>query len=127
MSVDKIEEALSDAAQDGFLSCAAAFEVAAAQDVSPQVVGEYADRLGLHLNQCQLGLFGYPPHKKIVSPLERVDAELAAAIQEGLGDGCLPCRTAWSIADRLKIRRMQVSAACETMNVKIKPCQIGAF
>ncbi|MFW5902178.1 MAG: hypothetical protein ACOCTS_03950 [Thermodesulfobacteriota bacterium] len=127
MSVEQIENALQAAAEDGDLSCAAAFEAAAAYDLPPEEVGDLADRLGLHLCRCQLGLFGYPPHKKIVTPLEHVDKDLADAIRAGLEAGRLPCRTAWEIADQRGIPRMQVSAACETLEVKIKPCQLGAF
>jgi len=127
MSVEQIEKALQAAAEDGDLSCAAAFEVAAAYDLPPEEAGDLADRLGLHLCRCQLGLFGYPPRKKIVTPLESVEKDLADAIRAGLEAGRLPCRTAWEIADRRGIPRMQVSAACETLEIKIKPCQLGAF
>src|SRR6056297_2379349 len=126
MSVEQTEKALQAAAEDGELSCAAAFEAAAVYDLPPEEVGDLADRLGLHLCRCQLGLFGYPPHKKIVTPLEHVDEDLADAIRAGLEEGRLSCRTAWEISDRLEIPRMQVSAACETLEIKIKPCQLGA-
>jgi hypothetical protein len=39
----------------------------------------------------------------------------------------LPCSAAWVIAEKLNIPRMKVSAACETLQIKIKPCQLGAF
>lgn len=127
MSVEQIEKALQAAAEDGDISCAAVFEVVAAFDLPPEEAGDLADRLGLHLCRCQLGLFGYPPHKKIVTPLEHVEEDLADAIRAGLEEGRLACRTAWEIADCLGIARMQVSAACETLEIKIKPCQLGAF
>lgn len=122
-----IHKALKSAASDGELPCSAAFEVAESLNISPAVIGDYADKLGLHLARCQLGLFGYKPDKKIVKPLESVDASLAAAIRQGLDDNRLPCKTAWEIAERFKIPRMAVGAACESLGVKIKRCQIGAF
>lgn len=127
VSAEKVRQALEGAASDGFLPCAAAFDVAASLNISPATVGEYADEFGFHLSRCQLGLFGYPPHKKIVEPLETVDGALADAIREGLVNDRLPCQTAWEIAERFNIPRMRVSAACETLGIKIKPCQIGAF
>jgi hypothetical protein len=33
----------------------------------------------------------------------------------------------WEIASRLGIQKLDVASACETMGVKIKPCQLGAF
>jgi hypothetical protein len=127
MTAETIEKALMEEASDGDLSCASAFKVAAAWGVAPAAVGELADRLGLHICKCQLGLFGYPPQKKIVSPLDHVDPELSAAIREVLESERLPCRRAWEIADRLGVSRMKVSAACESLGIKIKPCQLGAF
>ncbi len=127
ISEEVIHKALKNAAPDGELTCQAAFEVAESLNILPAVVGDHADKMGLHLAKCQLGLFGYKPHKKIVEPLESVDASLAAAIRKGLDDNRLPCKTAWEIADCLNISRMTISAACETLGVKIKSCQIGAF
>ncbi|MFP4532682.1 MAG: hypothetical protein ACLFNS_08360 [Desulfobacterales bacterium] len=124
---EKVRRALEAAASDGDLSCAAAFEVAGSLKISPAAVGEYADEFGFHLTKCQLGLFGYLPHKKIAEPLASVDSELAEAIREGLVNDRLPCKTAWEIAERFDVPRMTVSAACETLGIKIKPCQIGAF
>jgi len=127
ISAEKVRHALDAAASDGDLPCAAAFDVAAALNITPAAVGDYADKFGFHLVRCQLGLFGYLPHKKIVEPLASVDAELADAIREGLVNDRLPCQTIWEIAERFNIPRMTVSAACETLGIKIKPCQIGAF
>ena len=127
VSAEKVRQAMEAVSSDGDLPCAAAFDVAAALNISPAAVGEYADEFGFHLTQCQLGLFGYLPHKKIVEPLASVDAELADAIREGLVNDRLPCKTAWAIAERFNIPKMRVSAACETLGIKIKPCQIGAF
>lgn len=127
ISAEKVRQGLDAAASDGDLPCAAAFDVAAVLNITPAAVGDYADKFGFHLTKCQLGLFGYPPHKKIVEPLASVDAELADVIRAGLVNDRLPCQTAWEIAERLNIPRMRVSAACETLGIKIKPCQIGAF
>lgn len=127
VSAEKVRQALDAAASDGELACAAAFEAAALLNISPAAVGAYADQFGFHLSKCQLGLFGYPPHKKIVEPLASVEGGLADAIRGGLVNERLPCKTAWEIAERFDVPRMTVSAACETLGIKIKPCQIGAF
>jgi len=136
-SMERLYKAFSDVSSEGELPCAAAFEVAAANDWTPERVGAVADRLGFHLVKCQLGLFGYPPRKKIVTPLETVDDDLSAAIRsavnlstsnrEGTENNRLSCRRAWQIADQFNVGRMVVSAACETLEIKIKPCQLGAF
>jgi hypothetical protein len=113
--------------QSGELPCAVAFEIAKDLGVSPVEVGKNVDLLNFGLVKCQLGLFGYHPKKKIVKSLPTVAQDLKDAIREALVEGRLPCEKAWSIASRLKVPKMKVSGACEAMEIKIKPCQLGAF
>ena len=47
--------------------------------------------------------------------------------QLALAKKILTCHQAWSIASRFKVPKMTVSAACEALEIKIKPCQLGAF
>jgi hypothetical protein len=122
-----IRERLEKDASEGTLSCAAAFTIAADMGRSPAEIGKAADLLGIRLVKCQLGLFGYEPEKKIVKPAAAVDPALEEAIRGELHGGRLACRTAWELAKRFRIPRMAVSAACEALGIKIKPCQLGAF
>jgi PIN domain nuclease of toxin-antitoxin system len=39
----------------------------------------------------------------------------------------LSCAAAWEIAKKINIPRMKVCAAAEALEIKIKPCQLGAF
>jgi hypothetical protein len=127
-SVDAaIRARLEKKTHEGTLSCAAAFKVAADLTRSPAEIGKAADLLGIRLVTCQLGLFGYAPAKKIVTPAETVDPVLEEAIRGELQGGRLACRTAWDLAKRFRIARMAVSSACEALGIKIKPCQLGAF
>lgn len=109
------------------LPCAVAFKIASDLDVSPAAVGKTADLIQLHLAKCQLGLFGYTPEKKIVTAKPPEHPELESAVKAATVNGRLPCRAAWEIAERFSISKMSVSAACEYLAVKIKPCQLGAF
>jgi hypothetical protein len=77
--------------------------------------------------KCQLGLFGYAPEKRIVRPAESVSGMLLNAIKEKLESGRLSCTDAWGIAEALHLKKMDVSSACEKMNVRISHCQLGAF
>ncbi|HID89827.1 MAG TPA: hypothetical protein EYP52_09005, partial [Anaerolineae bacterium] len=99
--------------------------------LEPLEVGQTADALGIRLNRCQLGLFGYGPkaegRHKIVQPAETVEPGLAQAIRDNLVEGKLPCRAAWDIASALRIPKMDVSAAAEALGIKITRCQLGAF
>jgi hypothetical protein len=109
------------------IPCAVAFKIAKDLQVSPDAVGMTADLMNYRLVKCQLGLFGYHPQKKIVTPQHTVTEDLKNAISEALVQGRLSCRTAWDIASRFNIRKMRVSGACEAMGIKIKYCQLGAF
>ncbi len=125
--VAEVKSALLESARENRLSCAAAFKAAERLERPPLEIGTAADRLGIDIVKCQLGLFGYSPQKKIVAPAPAVTPEMEAAIGARLIEGRLACRQAWEVAETLGLPRMAVSAACENLGVKIKPCQLGAF
>jgi hypothetical protein len=122
-----VRESVERNAPQGELPCAVAFRLADELQQPPSVIGEAADLLGIRLVKCQMGLFGYAPDKKIVQTAAAVDSGLEEAIGRRLENGRLPCEAAWSLAREFKISRMGISAACEALGVKIKPCQLGAF
>ena len=109
------------------LPCAVAFKIAADLGVEPSEVGKAADLMEYRLVKCQLGLFGYKPDSSILTPATPEDPAVVDAVKKGLVDGRLPCKTAWKIAAGHNVRKMPVSAACEALGIKIKPCQLGAF
>ena len=114
-------------AKNSEISCAVAFQIADELNTTPADVGKGVDLLNIKLMKCQLGLFGYGPDKKIVKPKSPENQELAKAIRLALVENKLSCRDAWDIALRFKIPKMSVSAVCEALDIKIKPCQLGAF
>lgn len=123
----EVIEALRAASTDGELACALAFKVGAAHNTAPADIGKALDLEEISIVKCQLGLFGYKPDKKIVRPAESVSEEIKKEITAELDDGKLTCERAWAIAKKLKISKMDVAAACETLGMKIKTCQLGAF
>ena len=122
-----VKDALLKGAGEGELPCAVAFDLAVELGLSPDAIGQAADLLELRLVKCQLGLFGYQPKRSIVKPAASVPPALEGAIKRGLVNNRLPCKAAWEIAKQLGMDKMKVSAACEAMGTKIKPCQLGAF
>jgi hypothetical protein len=109
------------------IACAVAFEIADKLSVKPSEVGKTADLLEYRLVKCQLGLFGYKPGHSIVEAKLPENVKIVEAIKDGMVNGRLPCKTAWEIAARFNVHKMTISSACEAMNIKIKPCQLGAF
>jgi hypothetical protein len=104
-----------------------AFEIAESEGIPPLEVGAAADLMEIPIVKCRLGLYGYKPDKKIVKPAPQVDSGLESALKESLVDGRLPCAAAWAVAEKFGIGKMDVSAACETLGIKIRPCQLGSF
>jgi len=117
---------LKDAAGNE-LPCALAHEIGKEMDVRPREIGRMLDACRVKISKCQLGLFGYVPHKKVVKAKPPQDMRIETAVRDGLVDECLPCTTAWEIALQFDVPKMAVSNACEAMGLKIKPCQLGAF
>jgi len=122
-----IKEHIMHQSKNNELACAKAFKIADELNVSAAEVGKTADLLDMRLVKCQLGLFGYTPEKKIVKPKAARNPKLESAIKDSLIKGALPCATAWEIARNFDISKMAVSAVCEQLKTKIKPCQLGAF
>ena len=114
-------------AKDNNITCKKAEEIARKKGVAIGEIGKAIDILNINIIECQLGLFGYDKAKKIVQPAKEVASQLKENITSALKDGRLPCAAAWKIAEKLNIPRMKVCAACEVLQIKIKPCQLGAF
>jgi len=123
----RIVDALNSAVLDNTIPCAVAFSVATELKASTEEVGFTIDSLEYTITKCQLGLFGYGEEKKKVKPADSVSSELEDAIKKALLNDRLPCASAWDIAEKLDLGKLSVSSACETLGIKISPCQLGAF
>jgi hypothetical protein len=122
-----IAEAVKQAITDEKISCAAAFKVAGKLKVSPGEVGVAIDLLEIPIYKCQLGLFGYSPARKGFKAAETVSPALETAIRESLIKEKLPCATAWEIANKFNLAKIEITSACETLKIKIASCQLGTF
>ena len=125
--MDEIKDHITSRAKNNELPCAVAHKIAADLNVPPAEIGKTADLLEMMLVKCQLGLFGYTPHKKIVKPEAGEDPDLMRAIEDSRVEGNISCASAWEIARRFDVSKMKVSSVCEQLKIKIKPCQLGAF
>jgi hypothetical protein len=125
-----LAKALADAAADGKVACADLEDVARSLGLPPAEVGAAMDALELSIVKCQLGLFGFGtsrPHGGVAMPAPEVPDDLEREIRAALVDGRLPCLAAWEIADRRGVGRIEIGEACEALQIKVKPCQLGAF
>lgn len=124
---ERVADAVRKRAKKGDITCAIAFKIAEAVNVSPGEIGFTMDRLELPIKKCQLGLFGYSPISRIIRKAETVSDELKEAIRGAMIEGRLPCEASWRIAKDFRMAKIRVSAACEKLGIKISRCQLGAF
>ena len=121
---EAVKAKLSD---DGTIACAVAHDIAQSLNVAPRDVGIAIDLQEGRIVKCQMGLFGYAQGQKMIKAAESVDPQLQQAVQAALVNDRLPCAEAWRLARENNMPKLAVANACETLGVKIKPCQIGAF
>jgi hypothetical protein len=123
-----LAEKVGSKATDGRLTCSLAFAVAEETGSSPAEIGRTADLLELKITQCQLGLFGYGKGRRnIVEPAESVSRALEQALSEAAGEGRVSCKKAWQIAEQFGLSKMDVTAACEKVGIRLGICQLGTF
>ncbi len=126
LPADLQERLLAAMPADG-LPCATAFALSTQLNITPTQIGNTADLHGVRLTKCQLGLFGYQPRKKCIEPKVPSLPELEQALVATQDHGRISCTQVWNIAERLNLPKMEVSAACEALKIKISACQLGAF
>ena len=124
---DELRQAIEKKSRNHSITCAAAHDIARNLIISPMEVGKAIDLLEYHIRKCQLGLFGYHPEKKIVKPAAHVPSDLKNSIFTHLQNGRLSCAKAWELAEVMELSRLKFCGTCETLNIKISPCQLGAF
>lgn len=124
---ERIAEAIKSKVQDGTITCLEAHTIASTLGVSPQEVGANIDLLDVRIIECQLGLFGYEGKTKIPPLPKDLNPQVESEVKSSLVNGKLPCKTAWEIADKFKLERPVITSLCESLNIKIGNCQLGAF
>jgi hypothetical protein len=124
----QIAEAVAGKEKDGRITCAAAHAIAKRFSVSPQTVGMNIDLLEKRIRRCQLGLFGHDRKTtKKVKPAGLVTQKLEQAIRQAMDGDRITCAAAWQVAETMGLTKLELASACETLEIKIKPCQLGAF
>jgi len=127
---EHIAKAIQERLSGGALACAAGEKIS--KDLKDEIseVGITADLLEIKIKKCQIGLFGWdekPNHGKDIRAADSVPAEMKTAIEQSAEKGVVTCAALWAIAHQLGVKRKSVSAACDTLKLKIRSCQLGAF
>ncbi|MBN2704846.1 MAG: hypothetical protein JXR89_00225 [Deltaproteobacteria bacterium] len=122
---ESLREALRESTKNNRLSCAQAHRLAEIHHLSPAAIGRAADLLEIRLTGCQLGLFGHK--EKNTPPTGEPSPELTRLLQTESRDHRLSCLQAWKLAVDNGYARIDIGRACNALNLKITPCQLGAF
>jgi len=129
---EAVANAIRDRLRDGKLPCAAAFKIAEAQEVTPLEVGKTADQMDIHLTRCQLGLFGYPGHAKGWETPDFASLNAPKGLEEAIREsvdeeGNVGCATLWALSEQFEIPRLYIGWFTDQLDLRISPCQLGAF
>jgi len=127
---ERIAKAIRENSLDGTLACAMGERISKELKVDISEVGTTADLMGIKIKKCQLGLFGWgkkPNHGKDIRAADSVSVEIKHALEEVTENGGVTCAAVWRTADQFGVDRKTVAAACETLRIKIRACQLGAF
>ena len=126
-----IQQEITKLINNDRLPCKAAFKIAEKLGISAEQVGNTADILNYRLIGCQLGLFGYKTKKNKAIPEGSTDDNLSKGLKKAITNRLvnkkLKCKDCWDIASRFKISRITAGRLCNSMNIKITECQLGAF
>ncbi len=114
-------------AKENSVTCSMAHKAALAVKKSPSEIGIQIDLLEYRISECQMGLFGYSDGEKKFDSNIEIAPELNEQLDKAAKDGRISCLECWDIAKDLKQKRVDVGSACEKKNIRIKPCQLGAF
>lgn len=112
---------------DKRIACLAAHKIAQELNCPPLNVGQTADLIEVRINRCQLGLFGHG--KAAVTPLSKddIDIETQSIVESAVSNGKIACKECWRLADHLNLSRLEMGALCNALEIKVSPCQLGAF
>lgn len=129
---ERLAAAIRARLEGGNLPCAAALELAESLGVPPIEIGRMADRLQIHLDRCQLGLFRFPGHSKGwdqagVAALALPDGLDEALRGAGNERGEISCDRLFQEARRFGAPRIQAGWLADRLGLKIRECPLGAF
>lgn len=127
--MESLEAAIRHAVILSHLPCAAAFAVARPCGASPRAVAETADKMGIRIAACQLGLFGYDAFgsKRWIASTVQVPGALEADVRASSLEGRMSCVAAWQLAERWRLSRLMVGSVLEALDVRVTDCQLGCF
>ncbi len=116
---------ITESVTNDCISCKKSHYISDNLVINIKTIGFNIDLLEIKINRCQLKLFGCSNSKR--KPIKIINSTLKLQILKKERNGKLKCKDAWNIAEMMNIKKNHVSAACETLGIRISSCQLGAF
>ena len=118
-------------ANAGKIACADLFALRDDFSLGAARLGRFLDQRGIHVIQCQLGLFGWPEGRgesgRLVRKLPALDAGIWAASLRASRQGKISCPAVFGLARRHAITLREAADAVETVGLKVQRCTWGCF
>lgn len=117
---DKIEELIGEYLNsDGKLDCGSAFKISAKMKVDITLVGEIASKMGIWIDNCELGQFGKLGH-------DSGNLEILQKLEPFMDDKRrVFCKEARDTAKGIGLRK--VRSTLKDYKVDVKYCELGCF
>jgi hypothetical protein len=124
---EAVIQAVRNTARNGAMLCAAAHSIAHTCAVSPEEAGRAIDAAEIRIAHCQLGIFKHSTDRPAAPTEPALTPELKEYLSSRVVNGRLPCKSAWSVAKRFNLSRLQIGVVCDRLGIKISACQLGTF
>lgn len=123
----RLRAAVEGAAQEGAVSCPAAWRLAKDEGVSRLDVGVTIDSLGIRVVDCQLGCFAVEKTALRAAEPPPADDEVGRRVEALSASGHLTCPNLFALARELHVVPAVVSDAANRLGRKLRGCQLGCF
>jgi hypothetical protein len=120
---DKVKSSL----KNGYLSCPLAWSIAKEANVSRMAIGEIADRLGIRVENCQIGFFKIEKTPYDNSAHKNVDGEFITILETLTRSNELTCAKIFELSQQFKLKPMIIANEANVRDLKIRDCQLGCF
>lgn len=122
---ENIASSIKSAVSNNTITCVNAHSICKKSGITPSEIGIQLDLLGIKIVECQIGLFGPKTNKS--DDDTKIDEKVLNRIKQEQKENRISCLKCWEILKELKLSRKKIGNACDQINIKIKPCQLGAF
>ncbi len=126
-SLSELESAVKASLKDGYLSCPVAWGIAKKYNIPRIVLGNFADRLGIRVTNCQLGCFKIEKTPYTLVTHVSADKKLLNIIELLKTKGSLNCAEVFELATQYKLKPITIANEMSSRDFKIHNCQLGCF